>query len=166
MSTRQPITYPDPEPPVSVTALSPAGARRVYTTWLPMAAALIVGALAGGAIARPSNPAIEPSRGAAIADLHSTLSWMFDAALAHEAIDDQGARVGAVVSSITVKSVDVIDAVTGPIVAVVASPSHGLSVYEISVVRDDLNWDVHARRIDANRSESAENDIQSESSNR
>ena len=50
-----------------------------------------------------------------------------------------------------VESVEILDAASGPIVAVVSSPEDGLAAYEIIVERERLNWRVIATRLSSER---------------
>ena len=105
-----------------------------------------------GLCGRAPHGFTSPPHSIAVApDLQTTLGWMFDAALAHEAVDGSGTVVASAVPGIIVESVEILDAASGPIVAVVSSPEDGLAAYEIIVERERLNWRVIATRLSSER---------------
>ena len=146
------ISAPEPDLPISTTWEPPIEAaprpRQFARSWA-VVAAIIVGLIAGYGLGRSRQSAPESSflTQAAAPSLHTTLEWMFNAALAHEAVDEQGSVMAPALPPISVASVETLDELVGPMVAIVSSADDYLAAYEIHIERNELNWTVRATRL-------------------
>ena len=146
------ISAPEPDLPISTTWLPPTEAaprRRQFARSWPVVAAIIVGLVAGYGVgrSRQSAPASPVLTHTAAPSLHTTLEWMFNAALAHEAVDEHGSVMAPASPPISVASVETLDELVGPMVAIVSSADDYLAAYEIHIERDELDWTVRATRL-------------------
>lgn len=139
------INAPLPDPPITLTPLPPidaeptASKERRRLPWL-------VGAVAGLAIGLVVSPAptAEPVVIESAPTLDSTLEWMFDAALGYVAVDAAGTPIDPALIEPRVISAAIANPATGPIVTVIEDAAGAQLVYEVSVERHGMGWEVRA----------------------
>ena len=138
ISSPTPDQGPSPISSTAAPAVVPKPTR--YRQWMILTLVALAGFAAGYLI--PDTTARPP-----VPDVHNTMQWMFDAALAYEATTEGGKVVPAALPGISVEEVETVDPVRGPIVAIVSDQSDNLSAYRIVVERHNLDWTVTATRL-------------------
>ncbi len=137
-----PVPEPEPEPAPRIADLPrPSREFNLQGRWAFAAIgfAFILG-LAVGAITGPWRSA-EP----APPSLPETLEWMFTASLTYAAITVDGIEIPPPANSVTIREIEVLDPVKGPILAIVELDhltSSEVVAYEITTKRTGRSWTV------------------------
>ncbi len=139
ISNPTPKRPPQPLPFATPSDNPPTASR--YRLWLTISLVGLVGFATGFALRQPVSPTASPP------DVHTTMQWMFDAALAHDAATADGTAVLAAVPGVVVEEVETVDPLRGPMVAIISDDQDNLTAYRIVVQRHDLNWSVTATRL-------------------
>ena len=139
-----PVPEPEPEPEPRLTSLpTPGRGSSLPTRWALAAAGLafLLG-LTAGAVVSPWRSA-EPGP----PSLPEPLEWLFTASLTYAATTEEGIEIPPPANSVTIREVEVLDPVKGPVLAIVEldhQTSREIVAYEITTKRTGRSWSVEA----------------------
>ena len=143
-----PMPQPTPPPEVTEVVAEPERTRRVVR---PLAAIVLIAVLAAATLvawervggSERALPSADP--------LAENLAWMFDAALTYPGSQRTGELAEAPFVDISIDSITIVDATSGPIVAVGSATRPDGSTepvaYHLEVVRVGDGWSVAATRV-------------------
>ncbi len=139
-----PVPEPEPEPEAHLSSLpTPVRASGLPRPWAFAAIGLaFVLGFTVGAVASPWR-STEPGP----PSLPETLEWMFTASLTYAATTEDGAEIPPPANSVTIREVEVLDPVKGPVLAIVELDhltSREIVAYEITTKRTGRSWSVEA----------------------